>query len=50
MEIIEENSIKPIIDKVISFDQQEIKEAIKYVKAHRASGKVVIQINHTIQG
>ena len=47
MEIIEENSIKPIIDKVISFDQQEIKEAIKYVKTHRASGKVVIQINHT---
>ena len=45
MEVLKENSIKPIIDKVINFDQQEIKEAIMYVKTHRASGKVVIQVN-----
>jgi NADPH:quinone reductase-like Zn-dependent oxidoreductase len=45
LEIIEENSIKPIIDKIIGFDQQEIKKAIKYVKTHRAIGKVVIQMH-----
>lgn len=44
-QILETNSIKPIIDKEINFTQKEIEEAINYVRTHRATGKVVILIN-----
>jgi NADPH:quinone reductase-like Zn-dependent oxidoreductase len=47
MEILKANTIKPIIDKIINFNKQEIKEAVNYVKTHRTKGKVVIQITHT---
>jgi reticulon-4-interacting protein 1, mitochondrial len=47
MEMLETNSIKPIVDEVINFNEQEIKKTVNYVKTHRTSGKAVIQINHT---
>ena len=44
--ILKTNSIKPVIDKTINFNEKEIGEAINYVRSHRATGKVVISINH----
>ncbi|WP_343608713.1 zinc-binding dehydrogenase [Chryseobacterium oranimense] len=40
--LIEAGEIKPIIDKVFSF--QNTNEAVKYVESGRAKGKVVIKI------
>lgn len=44
---VKANSIKPVIDKIIDFNEKDIREAINYVRTHRATGKVVIKINHT---
>jgi len=38
-------SIKLVIDKKISFNEKDIKEAINYVKTHWVSGEVVIEIS-----
>jgi len=46
-EILKTNSIKPVIDREINFNEKDIGEAINYVRSHRAAGKVVILINHT---
>jgi NADPH:quinone reductase-like Zn-dependent oxidoreductase len=41
--LIETRTIRPVIDKVFSFDQTQ--EAMDYVQRGRAKGKVVIKIN-----
>lgn len=41
IEILKTKSIKPIIDKTIDFNEKDIGEAIKYVRTHRATGRVV---------
>ena len=47
VEILRTNSIKPVIGKKINFNEKDIREAINYVRTHRATGKVIILINHT---
>lgn len=47
-EYLKTNTIKPVIDKKIDFTEKDIREAINYVRTHRATGKVVILINHII--
>lgn len=42
-ELLEEGSIRPVIDKVFPFDQA--KEALAYLEKGRAKGKVVVQMN-----
>ncbi len=42
---LETNSLKPVIDKKIDFNEQDIQESINYVRTHRATGKVVIEVN-----
>jgi len=42
--LIESGVIKPIVDKVYSFDQMN--EAMDYVKSGRSKGKVVVKINN----
>jgi NADPH:quinone reductase-like Zn-dependent oxidoreductase len=41
--VIDANSIKPIIDKVFSFDQS--KEAFEYLESQKHVGKVVIKVS-----
>ncbi|PCI24254.1 hypothetical protein COB57_05375 [Candidatus Peregrinibacteria bacterium] len=43
-ELIKTQSIHPIIDKIIKFNKPEIKEAIDYVRSHKARGKVVVEV------
>jgi NADPH:quinone reductase-like Zn-dependent oxidoreductase len=38
------NSIKPIIDRKLSFDENSVKDGIAYIASHRARGKVVISV------
>ena len=40
--LIKQNIIRPVVDKVFSFDQ--INEALEYVESGRAKGKVVVKI------
>lgn len=40
--IIESGTIKPVLDKVFSFEK--INEALNYVESGRAKGKVVVKI------
>jgi len=47
-EIFKPESIKPVIDKEINFNEKEVKEAINYVRTHRATGKVVILVNESL--
>jgi NADPH:quinone reductase-like Zn-dependent oxidoreductase len=47
IEMFKTHSIKPVIDKTIHFNEKEISEAINYVRTHRATGRVIISINHT---
>lgn len=44
-EYLKTNFIKPVIDKKINFNEKDIQESINYVRTHRATGKVVIEIN-----
>jgi len=46
-EYLQTNTIKPVIDKKVNFNEKDIREAIDYVRTHRASGKVVIEVNKT---
>ncbi len=41
-QLIEDGSIKPVLDKIFKFD--ELKEALAYVETGRAKGKVVISL------
>ena len=41
-QLIEDGVIKPVIDKVFSFEQTN--EALSYVETGRSKGKVVIKI------
>jgi NADPH:quinone reductase-like Zn-dependent oxidoreductase len=40
--LLSEGTIKPVVDKVFPFDR--VKEALAYVEAGRAKGKVVVQM------
>jgi NADPH:quinone reductase-like Zn-dependent oxidoreductase len=42
--LILKNSIKPIIDRKLSLDENSVKDGIAYVASHRARGKVVISV------
>ena len=38
------HAIKPPIDRVLSFDENSVREGVAYVASHRARGKVVISV------
>ncbi|MNV82841.1 hypothetical protein D3C71_1766010 [compost metagenome] len=40
--LIEQQVIKPVVDKVFSFEQTN--EALEYVESGRAKGKVVVKV------
>jgi NADPH:quinone reductase-like Zn-dependent oxidoreductase len=42
--LILKNSIKPVIDRKLSLDENSVKDGISYVASHRARGKVVISV------
>jgi NADPH:quinone reductase-like Zn-dependent oxidoreductase len=42
--LILKNSIKPVIDRKLSLDENSVKNGIAYVASHRARGKVVISV------
>jgi NADPH:quinone reductase-like Zn-dependent oxidoreductase len=42
--LILKNSIKPVIDRKLSLDENSVKDGIAYVASHRARGKVVISV------
>lgn len=44
-EYLKTNAIKPVIDKKINFNEQDIQEFVNYVRTHRATGKVVIEVH-----
>lgn len=46
-EYLKTNSIKPVIDKKINFNEQDIQKSVNYVRTHRATGKVVIEVMKT---
>ena len=46
-EVLKTKAIKPVINKEINFNEKDIREAINYVRTHRTTGKVVIEVNHT---
>lgn len=37
-------NIRPVIDRVVGFGEESVREAVGYVASHRARGKVVIKI------
>ena len=43
-EMLQQQAIVPVIDKVIDFNIDEVGSAISYVRSHRVTGKVVIKI------
>ena len=43
-DFILKNSIKPVIDRKLSLDENSVKDGIAYVASHRARGKVVISV------
>jgi NADPH:quinone reductase-like Zn-dependent oxidoreductase len=42
--LILKNSIKPVIDRKLSLDDNSVKDGIAYVASHRSRGKVVISV------
>lgn len=42
--LILKNSIKPVIDRKLSLDNNSVKDGIAYVASHRSRGKVVISV------
>ena len=37
-------NIRPVIDRVVDFGEESVREAVGYVASHRARGKVVIKM------
>ena len=43
-QLVEENNIRPVIDKTYPFEQMQIRKAFSYLGTKRAKGKIVIEI------
>lgn len=43
--LLEEESIKPVVDRIVDFNVRDISSAIEDVRTHRTRGKTVIEIN-----
>lgn len=43
-EVLKRQTIVPVIDKIVDFSISDVRQAINYVRSHRASGKVVVKV------